>query len=353
MIKEGLWTRIIREVLSIVLIMSILLLITVILITAVGSDVSNAFSSFFRGIFGSLYGFSEVLVRATPLILAALGVSVGFRTGFFNIGAEGQIYIGAAAATATGFLFSSLPAFLLVPAVIIAGFLAGGFWSMIPGFLKARFGLSEVINTIMFNYIAINIVGILVRTVLKDPEYPLPMSPEIPAAMKLAQFLYPTRLHTGFFIALGSVGFLYFLLWKTFAGYKLRAVGLNPRASLCAGISVNRNILIAAILSGGFAGIAGAVEIAGIHHKLLEGFSPGFGYVAIIIALLGNNHPLGILFSGIGIAALQIGSMTMQRQAGVPASISWIIMGILVLLILGRRILIAYIFSGKSGRVLS
>jgi len=353
MIRKRIGMKLFKEALSIVLILFILVLISIILISAVGSDVSQAFSSFVRGIFGSLYGFSEVLVRATPLILAALGVSVGFRTGFFNIGAEGQIYMGAAAATAAGLLFSGLPAALLVPVTILAGFLVGGFWSMIPGFLKARFGLSEVINTIMFNYIAINIVGILVRTILKDPNYPLPMSPEIPDAMKLAQFLYPTRLHTGFFVALGTVVFLYFLLWKTIAGYRMRMVGFNPRASLCAGISVNRNILTAAILSGGFAGVAGAVEIAGIHHKLLEGFSPGFGYVAIIIALLGKNHPFGILFSGIGIAALQIGSMTMQRQAGVPASISWIIMGVLVLLILGRKIMMTFLFSRNTGRILS
>lgn len=337
----------IKNIISVLIITLILLFIIILLIGAVESDLSDAFSSFSRGIFGSLYGFSEVLVRATPLILAALGVSVGFRTGFFNIGAEGQIYMGAAAATATGLLFSGLPAILLIPLTILSGFLIGGFWSLIPGFLKARFGLSEVINTIMFNYIAINIVGILVRTILKNPEYPLPMSAEIPDAMKLNQFLFPTRLHTGFFIALGAAVLIYILMWKTIAGYKLRAVGLNQRGSKCAGISVYKNVLLASLISGGLAGIAGACEIAGVHHKLMEGISPGFGYVAIIIALLGKNHPLGIIFAALGISALQIGSTTMQRQAGVPASISWIIMGALVLLILGRQTLMKFL-SGKN-----
>lgn len=329
-----------KDIASILLIALILLLISMALISAVGSNISQAFTSFSRGIFGSFYGFSEVLVRAIPLMLAALGVSVGFRTGFFNIGAEGQIYMGAAAATAIGFLFSGLPAILLIPLTILAGFVFGGLWSVIPGFLKVQFSLSEVINTIMLNYVAINIVGILVRTVLKDPEYPLPLSPEIPEAMKLFRFFFTTRLHSGLIIAIVSACLVYILLWKTITGYQMRAVGLNPRAARCTGISVYRNIIFAATLSGGLAGLAGAIEIAGVHHKLLEGISPGFGYVAIIIALLGKNHPLGIFFSSLGIAALQIGSNTMQRQAGVPASISWIIMGVLVLLILGRRILL-------------
>ena len=329
-----------KDLITLLVMTAVILLVAVILIIAVGSSVPQAFSSFFRGILGSLYGFSEVLVRATPLLLTSLGVAVGFRTGFFNIGAEGQIYMGAAAASAAGLLLSGLPWFVLIPLVFLVSFLSGGLWSLIPGFLKARFGLSEVINTIMFNYIAINIVGILVRTVLKDPEYPLPISPEIPDAMKLRQFLHPTRLHTGLILALLAAVLVYILFWKTAVGFKMRSVGLNRRAAQCAGISVYRNLLFASLLSGGLAGIAGASEIMGVHHKLLEGISPGFGYLAIIIALLGKNHPFWIILSSLGISALQIGSTTMQRQAGVPASLSWIIMGVLVLLILGRETLI-------------
>jgi len=312
----------------------IILSVAFLLIQAVNISPIKALSAFFRSVFGSFYGLSEVLVRMIPLLLTALGVSVGFRTGFFNIGAEGQIYMGASAATAFGLLFSAYPAIILIPGALLCAFLAGGIWSIIPGFLKARFGLSEIINTIMFNYIAINIVGILVRTVLKDPAYPLPMSPGIPEKMKLLPLIYPTRLHTGLLIALTAAIIIYVLLWKTTIGFKMRCVGLNPRAAYCAGISPYIYILTASLISGGLAGLAGASEIMGIHHKLLEGISPGFGYIAIIIALLGNNHPFKIIVSAFGIAALQIGSATMQRQTGVPASISWIIMGILVLMIL-------------------
>lgn len=323
--------------------------VAVLLIIAVGSDVGKAFDSFFLGIFGSLYTLTEVVVRATPLILAALGVSVGFRTGFFNIGAEGQIYMGAAGAAAAAAWFSQWPAVAAIPAAMVVGIIAGGIWALIPGLLKARFGLSEVINTIMFNYIAINIVGILVRSVLKDPSYPLPMSPEIPESMFLPILLEPTRLHAGILIAGAAAVLVYVILWRTLPGFHMRAVGLNARGAACSGISVSKHIILAAVFSGGLAGLAGVSEILGVHHRLLDGISPGFGYVAIIIALLGRNRPGGIILAALGIAALQVGSMTMQRQAGVPTSISWIIMGTLVLALLARKRVFMRLLGGSEG----
>jgi general nucleoside transport system permease protein len=328
-----------RAIASYLLISVIVLLAAMLCIRAVGSDVPKAFIGFFRGAFGSLYGISEVLVRATPLMLAGLGVSIGFRTGFFNIGAEGQIYMGATAAAAVGLLLPGLPIGILLPLALLASFAAGGAWSAVPGVLKARWGLSEVINTIMFNYIAINIVGILVRTTLKDPNYPLPMSPELSGGMTLPALLEGTRLHAGLLIGLAAAVLVHLLMRKTRIGFTMRVVGLNPRAARVAGIPVNVNVVVASLLSGGLAGIAGAVEVAGIHHKLLEGISPGFGYLAIIVCLLGRNNPAGTVAAAVGIAILQVGSMSMQRQAGVPTSISWIIMGVLVLLILARTTL--------------
>lgn len=307
------------------------------LVLLVKADPARAAAGFFRGIAGSAYGMSEVLVRATPLILAGLGVSVGFRTGFFNIGAEGQIYMGAAAATAFSLALPGLSAWIMLPACLLAGALGGAIWSAIPGFLKSRFGLSDTINTIMFNYIAINIVGMLVRSVLKDPSYPLPMSPELPMAMYLPVLAEGTRLHAGLPIALAAALGVWILMWKTAAGFRMRAVGMNPRGARVAGIGVAGSLLAASALSGALAGLAGAIEIAGLHHRLLEGISPGFGYVAIIAALLGGSHPAGIIVASLGIAALQVGSGAMQRMAGVPTSISWIVMGLAVLLILARR----------------
>ncbi len=341
--------RTVRVVASYLLLAAIVIVAAVLSITAVGSDVGKAFAGFIRGAFGSTYAVSEVLVRATPLLLAGLGVSIGFNTGFFNIGAEGQIYMGATAATVVGLFLPGLPAWLLLPLAIVASLLAGGIWSAVPGLLKARLGLSEVINTIMFNYISIGIVGILVRTALKDPQYPLPMSPELPEAMSLPTLLEGTRLHAGFIVALVAAMIVFVLMKKTPVGMTMRVVGLNPRAASVAGISVPASVVIASSLSGALAGAAGAVEVAGIHHKLLEGISPGFGYLAIIVSLLGRNSPAGVVAASLGIAILQVGSMTMQRQAGVPTSISWIIMGLLVLLILGRTTIFGFLFRGAWG----
>ncbi|WP_320130295.1 ABC transporter permease [uncultured Sphaerochaeta sp.] len=326
-----------RTVISYLCIIAIILLVSALLIISVGSSVQKSLASFIRGIAGSFYGFSEVLVRSTPLILAGLGVGMGFRTGFINIGAEGQLYMGAIAVTALGMAAPGLPAIVMIPLALVLGFAFGGIWSFIPGILKAKFGISEVLNTIMFNYIAINLVGILVRTSLKDTSYPYPMSPMLPKATYLFQLFPPNRVHAGFLIALVLAVLMYILLFKTWTGFGMRAVGLNSRACRCAGISVFKNLALSSVISGGLAGIAGVCEVSGLHHRLLEGISPSYGYLAIIVALLGGNHPLWIVVSALGISALQVGSMAMQRSAGVPTSIASIIMGLIVVLILARK----------------
>jgi simple sugar transport system permease protein len=329
--------RLVREVISFAAILAVTSLAAAVLVIAVGSDITKALNSFFAGIFGSFYSLTEVLVRATPLILAGLGVAVAFQARFFNIGAEGQLYMGAVAATWIGLYLPHLPIILHLTLAMVCGFLLGGLWALIPGFLKGQFQISEVINTIMFNYIAINLVGILVRTVMTNPESPLPMSARLPDDLHLPLMAEPIRLHGGLAIALGCAVLVYFFLYKTTWGFEIRSVGVNPRACSCAGISVKKNIVVSSLVSGGLAGLAGSSEILGIHQRLMEGISPEFGYVAIIVALLGKNHPLGVVLAGLGIAALQMGANTMQRRTGVPASISLIIMGLLVVLILSRR----------------
>lgn len=220
---------------------------------------------------------------------------------------------------------------------LVLGFLSGGLWALIPGLLKAKFGLSEVINTIMLNYIAINLVGILVRTSLKDPTYPYPMSPMLPASTNFLQLLSPTRLHAGLLLALVCAALVYLLMFRTTLGFCMRAVGLNARACQCSGIAVSKYVIISSLVSGGLSGLAGVSEIAGLHHRLIEGISPSYGYLAIIVSLLGRNNPVGIVFASLGIAALQVGSMSMQRSSGVPTSIASIIMGLVVIMILSRK----------------
>jgi simple sugar transport system permease protein len=238
-----------------------------------------------------------------------------------------------------------MPVFFHLPLAILAGFLAGGLWAAIPGFLKAKYGISEVINTIMCNYIAINILGILVRTVLKNTTSALPYSPTLPKSLSFPLLLYPSRLHGGFILALLCALLVYILMWKTTIGYELRVVGKNKRAGTCSGISVYKNIILSALISGGLAGLAGVSEIAGIHHRLLEGISPGYGYIAIIVALMGKNHPLGVIVSAIGLSALQVGANTMQRQSGIPTSITLVLMGTIVLLALSKDRLLARVLT--------
>ena len=336
------------KVLSFICLAALTLLVSVLFIMLVGSHVPTALTSFVNGIFGSAHSMSEVVVRATPLMLAGLGIAAGLRSGFINIGAEGQLYMGAIAVVFLVQILPPLPAIVMMPVIILGSFLLGGLWALVPGFLKARFGISEVICTIMFNYIAINITGILLRTWLQDPDSPFPMSAALPSSAWLPAFFPTTRMHMGIILALACAVLVWLLIWKTPAGFKLRAVGLNPRACQVAGIRVYKHIILASILSGGLAGLAGMSEVAGVHRRLIEGFSPNYGYIAIVVALLGRRHPVGVVIAAFGIAALEVGSMAMQRGAGVPSSISLIIMGLMVLFILGRNHMFSVFFKNEQ-----
>ncbi|MBR3640677.1 MAG: ABC transporter permease [Oscillibacter sp.] len=320
--------------------------LSVLLILSVGSDLGAALGGFARGAFGSAYSIAEVLVKAAPLTLCGLSVAVGFHSGFTNIGAEGQFYIGATIATYIGMYWTSLPTWLLLPAAILFGFLGGGIWAAIPGVLRAKFGISEVINTIMFNYIAAGIVGILLQTSLKSPDAYFPVSSYVPEEMWLPTLIPGTRLHAGLIVALVCAALVYVLIWRSWTGYRIRAVGLNPRACECAGIPVSRSIILSSLVGGGLAGLAGVCEIAGLQHRLLDGISPGYGYLAIVAALLGRNSPWGVVLASVGIAAIQVGAQGMQRSAGVPTAIANIILGCVVLLILGRRFLETHLRKG-------
>ncbi|WP_418482587.1 ABC transporter permease [Frisingicoccus sp.] len=299
----------------------------------------EAYSNFFRGIFGNLNGFCEVFVKATPLIFTGLGCAVAFRTGFFNIGAEGQFYVGALAAAGVALGLPQIPGAARIILALAAGFLAGGVWALIAALFKAKLGISEIIVTIMLNYIAINLIGIAVRTFLMDPSGSVPQSVKIDPSVQLAQILPPTRLHVGFLIAVASVALIWFLLQKTTLGYEIKVVGFNKRAAACNGISVMKNIVISAFLSGGLAGLAGVVEVLAIQKKLLEGISSNCGYTAVLVALLAGNHPVGVMFVAVGMAAMQVGANTMQRQLGVPSAIVDILVGLVVLLILAKGIM--------------
>jgi ABC-type uncharacterized transport system permease subunit len=266
--------------------------------------------------------FFDSLVVSTPYIFAGLAVALGFRVGLFNIGAEGQLFIGAITTVTAAIYLKGLPAIIHVPISLLAGFLGGGLWGFIPGFLKAKTGGHEVINTIMMNYVAFRLSEFLLRGPLKNPEGFTPVSAPIQDSAKLYRFFdSPIRFHIGFFIALFVAFLVYVFLFKTTWGYTLRTVGLNPRAAKYAGMNIVSSTILAMFLSGGLAGLAGANEVLGVNHNLALAFASGYGFDAIALALLGKSHPTGVVLSAILFGFLRNGAIQMQVMAGIPIDI--------------------------------
>ena len=266
--------------------------------------------------------FFESLVVSTPYIFAGLAVALGFRAGLFNIGAEGQIYIGAVTTVIAALYLKGLPSIIHVPISLLAGFIGGGLWGFVPGLLKATTGGHEVINTIMMNYIAFRLSDFLLRGPLKNPEGYTPVSASIEESAKLYRFFdSPIRFHMGFFIALLVAYMVYLLLFKTTWGFTLRTVGANPRAAKYAGMNIMQSTIVAMVLSGGLAGLAGANEVLGVNHNLAVAFSSGYGFDAIALALLGKSNPIGVVLAAIMFGFLRNGAIQMQLSAGVPIDI--------------------------------
>lgn len=320
------------------IIAGIMIVVATILILLSGANPLEAYEKFFYGIFGNLNGFCEVFVKATPLILTGLGCAVAFKTGFFNIGAEGQFYMGAIAATSVALGLDGVSGLARIILAFLAGFLAGGLWSLFAALFKAKLGISEIIVTIMLNYISINFLGLAVRSFLMDPAGSVPQSAKIAADTVLPKIVPGTRLHIGFIIAIVAAIIIWLIMEKTTVGYEIKVVGFNKRAAKCNGISVMKNIILSAFISGGLAGMAGVIEVLAIQKKLLEGISSNCGYTAVLIALIASNHPLGVVGAAIGFAAMQVGANSIQRQLGIPSAIVNILVGLVVLLILMRTI---------------
>ncbi len=307
------------------------------LIWAVGAKPSVAFHALISGAFGSANNLAETLLKATPLLFAALGMCAAFQCRIWNIGAEGQLYIGALAATIAGIYLPCSSSLIVIPVLMVVSFLAGGGWAVIPGWLKSRFGVSEIITTIMMNYIAIFLISYAVHHPLRDPQGYLPQSSPISAAASLPGLVAKTRLHLGIVLAIIGAFLLYLIFRKTTLGYQIRIVGRNPRAAHYGGMNVGRIILLSMLMSGGFAGLAGMGEVAGVHHRLLENISPGYGYTAIVIALLSYLHPLAVILVSILFAGLIVGADSMQRVAGLPAALTFVVQGLIVLCVLGSE----------------
>ncbi len=293
-----------------------------------------AYHHLLYGAFGTVNNFSETLVKTTPILIAGIGLSISFRSSLTNIGAEGQMIAGAIVSTVAAFMVPAGNPVIAVGIVIIAGFIGGALYGALPGYLKARFGTSEIISTIMLNYIAISMLAFLLDGPMKEEGGFFPQTALVPAAAQLPRLIEGARLHMGILIALVLVGLYYLLLFRLPLGFRIRTVGLNPHAARYAGINVKRHIMIAMALSGGLAGIAGTSEIFGIHHRLYNGFSAGYGFDAVAIALLGRLHPVGVVLAAIFFGALRVGANAMQNAVQVPVPVVYVIQGVSVLFIL-------------------
>jgi ABC-type uncharacterized transport system permease subunit len=284
--------------------------------------------------------FFESLVQTTPYIYAGLAVALGFRVGLFNIGAEGQIFMGATAAAWAGYAIKGLPLYIHLPLALLIGALGGAMWGFIPGLLKAKTGAHEVITTMMMNYIAFQLSGYLLRIPLKDPTEFTPKTPWILDSAKMIRFFdTPIRFHIGFFIALLMAFLVWWLLFKTTLGFELRTVGLNPNAAKYAGIKVTSAIIIGMSLSGALAGMAGANEILGVNFRLVPGFSSGYGFDSIALALLGKSHPLGVVLASLLFGFLRNGARLMQVRADVPIDIVSILQALILAFIAAPAII--------------
>jgi simple sugar transport system permease protein len=296
----------------------------------------DALRALLAGAFGSWYAFgSGTLVRAAPLILTGLAVAIAFRAGVFNIGAEGQFIVGAAAATAAALAMHSLPAFILVPSMLVLGFGAGALWAWIAAILRARFHVLEVISTIMLNFVALHLVSYLVRGPLQEPTHIYPQTVTFVDAARLPRFGSTTRLHLGFLVAVLACVAAWFVVRYTAAGFRLRAVGANPDAARSAGmIDAARTTMRAFLISGALAGLAGAIEVSAVTYALYENISPGYGFTAIAVALLAQLNPLAVVGTGILFGALEAGATAMQRDAGVPSVVVSIVEALIILVLL-------------------
>ena len=302
-----------------------------------------AYTAMVSGAAGSLSGVTQSLVKATPLLLVGLGICIAFRANVINIGGEGQITLGAIVATWFPLTFHTWPGWILIPSTLVLGFLAGAAWGFVPGILKARLKVNEILSTIMMNSIATQFMYLLIRGPMMDPAGVasgtfLAQSARIPQQATLPRLVPQTLLHAGAIVAVVLAIAVYFFLWRTTIGYRIRAVGLNPDASRHSGINVPFYQALSLTLAGGFAGLAGAIEIMGVQHRLLDGITGGYGFTGIVAALLGGLHPLGVIPASILFGGLLVGANEMQRAVQVPSSLINVILGLVVLFVSGSAI---------------
>ncbi len=342
------------------------LLVGSVMIILMDADPIKAYQALYEGAFGTTNSRAETLVKATPLLFVGIGICVAFRGGVVNVGGEGQMIIGALAGVWVALSLDSVPRFIenvpindfpqitVVTLSLLGGFIAGALWGGIAGVLKAYFGVNEILSTIMLNQIALQLMNYLLNGVLLDPDQKdrinrIPKTARIEEHAKLPRIDWftdtPTRLHAGLIVGLGLAVVVYILLWRTTLGYRIRAVGQSDRASRYAGINVKRQVLYSILISGGCAGLAGAVQVIGLQYRLqtdgsAAGFTGNAGFNGIVAALFGGLHPIGTIPASVFFGALLIGAQSIQREVQVPASLITTLNGLVVIFVVSSQIFI-------------
>ncbi len=329
-----------------VLAVGLALFIAAIVIMCAGKDPLYAFQWMIYGAIGTKNYIGETLAKTVPLLICSLGLGISFKANLTSIGAEGQMMMGGLFGSIAA-LYLPCPAVLRLVLVLLSGAVGGGIWGAVPGYLKARFGISEIINTIMMNYIATYLVAYLLNGPIKDIASGYQQSYPFPDSARMPVLIAGTRLHMGIMIGLILVFAYYMLMNKTAIGYRIRSVGYNPEASRYAGIQVTEYMVMVLVLSGAFAGIAGAIEVSAMHGRLLNGFTANVGFDAIAIALLGKLTPMGILIASLFFGALRVGSNSMQISVQVPSSLVDMIQGMIILFILCDKLVLSMAQSYK------
>lgn len=320
-----------------------------ILITLAGFDVLEGYRAMLDGIFGSSVSMADVLSRTTPLIFTGLSVGIALRAGLFNVGTEGQLLMGAMAAALVG-LIEGLPVWLHIPLALLAAAFVGGLWGMVPAILKARFHAHEVITTIMLNYVVSLFTGYLANYPFHPPDEMMPATGNVVQSAELQRLVQGSQLTIGLFVSIACALLLGWLLRGSVLGYEIRAVGLNPAAAEAKGISQARTWLVAMAIGGAMAGLGGAVEVLGVHRRFIEGFSPGYGFDGIAVALMGSSNPLGTIPAALVLGAIRVGALAMDRTTQIPADFVVVIQG-LVLLFLSAPGLLRLILQRRRAAV--
>jgi ABC-type uncharacterized transport system permease subunit len=334
-IPSPVWVRTLIPVAAIVA----TFIITSVLVILAKANPLSAYYYFLLSPLSNQVSALEVLVKATPLLLTGIAVTVAFTAGYWNIGAEGQLYAGATVAAGLGLVLGGLPPVLAIPLMLIGGFLAGMAWAFIPAILKVKLAVDEVVTTLLLNSVVMFIISFILNGVWRDPVSGWPQSPQIAASTVFPKLIPRSRLHLGFIVALVVIAIIWFLLSRTPLGLRMRSVGLGQEAARFMGVNVNKTMLIAALVSGGIAGLAGVGEVAGIHFHLIDAISNGYGYTGIIAATLGGLNPFGVGIAAVFLGLIDTGAQSVSRALGVPVYLGNVVQSTLLLVTLGMFIL--------------